>query len=80
MDRFQPLDIWTAVALFGFGIAELVTVEDWPERVRWVVANPGKVEDAILTVDEQAGRDDRIKLLLFDAMDRLHSDRRIADK
>jgi hypothetical protein len=79
-DRFRPLDIWTAVALFGFGIKELVTVEDWPERVQWVVANPGKVEDAILDVDEQAGRGDRIKLLLFDAMDRLHSDRQIADQ
>ncbi|MGH3721341.1 MAG: hypothetical protein ACRDRI_21320 [Pseudonocardiaceae bacterium] len=78
--RFQPLDIWTAVALFGFNIPEVVTAGDWPDRVKWVVDNPGKVEDAILTVDEQAGRDDRIKLLLFDAMDRLHSDRRIADK
>lgn len=80
IDRFRPSDIWTAVALFGFEIPELAAFGDWPERVQWVVANPGKVEDAILTVDEQAGKDDRIKLLLFDAMDRLHSDRRIADQ
>ncbi|MGH3872589.1 MAG: hypothetical protein ACRDSR_13960 [Pseudonocardiaceae bacterium] len=80
VDTFRPSDIWTAVALFGFGIAELVAVEDWPDRVQWVVDNPGKVDDAILAVDEQAGRDDRITLLLFDAMDRLHSDRRIADQ
>lgn len=78
--RFQPSDIWTAVALFGFGIAELVAVEDWPDRVQWVVDNPGKVEDAILAVDEQAHQNDRTNLLLFDAMDRLHSDRRIADQ
>jgi hypothetical protein len=80
VERFRPSDIWTAVALFGFGIPELVKAEDWPERVQWVVANPGKVEDAILAVDEQASRDDRIKLLLFDAMERLHSDRQIADQ
>jgi hypothetical protein len=80
VERFRSSDIWTAVALFGFGIPELVAAEDWPERVQWVVANPGKVEDAILAVDEQAGRGDRIKLLLFDAMDRLHSDRQIADQ
>ncbi|MFC6089959.1 hypothetical protein [Saccharothrix lopnurensis] len=80
VEKFQPLDIWTAVALYGFGVTELTTIEDWPERVQWVVANPGKVEDVILDVDEQTGRDDRIKLLLFDAMDRLHSDRRIADQ
>ncbi|MGH3867682.1 MAG: hypothetical protein ACRDQ4_16400 [Pseudonocardiaceae bacterium] len=81
VDRFRPSDIWTAVALFGFGIPEeLATLEDWPERVQWVVTNPGKVEDALLAVDEQAGRGNRIKLLLFDAMDRLHSNRLIADQ
>ncbi|MCK2240338.1 MULTISPECIES: hypothetical protein [unclassified Crossiella] len=80
VDKFRPSDIWTAVALFGFGIPELTAFEDWPERVQWVVDNPGKVEDSILTVDEKAGQDGRIKLLLFDAMDRLHSDRRIADQ
>jgi hypothetical protein len=58
----------------------VATAGDWPERVRWVVDNPGKVEDAILAVDEQAGRDNRTKLILFDAMDRLHSDRRTADQ
>jgi hypothetical protein len=80
VDKFRPADIWTAVALFGFGIPELATLEDWPERVQWVVTNDGKVEDALLNVDEKAGRDDRIKLLLFDAMDRLHSNRLIADQ
>jgi hypothetical protein len=77
---FRPSDIWTAVALFRFDIPELAIFDDWPDRVRWVVNNPGKVEDAILSVDEQAGQSDRIKLLLFDAMDRLHSDRQIADQ
>lgn len=80
VETFQPSDIWTTVALFGFGIAELVSAKDWPERVQWVVDNPGKVEDAILAVDERAGRDDRVKLLLFDAMERLHSDRQVADR
>ncbi|HEX4724877.1 MAG TPA: hypothetical protein VH333_20340 [Pseudonocardiaceae bacterium] len=78
--RFQPSDIWTAVALFGFGTPELATIGDWPERVQWVADNPGGVEDAILAVDEQAGEEGRTKLLLFDAMDRLHSDREIADR
>jgi hypothetical protein len=80
VDRFRTLDIWTAVALFGFGISELVTIEDWPGRVQWVVDNPGRVEDAILSVDEQARSHDRIKLLLFDALERLHSNRQIADR
>ncbi|EWC60693.1 ABC-type cobalamin/Fe3+-siderophore transport system, ATPase component [Actinokineospora spheciospongiae] len=78
--RFRPSDIWTAVALFGLGVPALTAVDDWPGRVQWVVDNPGVVEDSILDLDEQAGREDRIKLLLFDAMDRLHSDRKIADQ
>lgn len=77
---FQPLDIWTAVALFNLDLAELVSLKDWPERVQWVVDNPGKVEDAILVADEDAERENRIKLFLFDAVERLHSDRRIADE
>lgn len=80
VERHRPADIWTAVALFGFGIAELRSLGDWPERVQWVVDNPGKVEDALLAVDNEARRADRTKLLLFDAVERLHSDRRIADK
>lgn len=80
VERYRPSDIWTAVALFGFGITELSVIADWPERVQWVVDNPGKVEDALLDVDEEARREDRTKLLLFDALDHLHSDRRIADQ
>jgi hypothetical protein len=78
-ETFQPSDIWTAVALFNLDTAELVDLLDWPERVQWVVQNPGKVEDAILSADEGAARQDRTKLFLFDAVERLHSDRRIAD-
>ena len=68
------------MALFGFGVAELATIDDWPDRVQWVVENPGGVEDAFIEAEEKAGRSTRTKMLLFDAMERLHSDRRIADK
>lgn len=77
--EFSAEDIWTAVALLSFGVPEMMALEDWVERVAWVRDNPGPVEDRLLEADERAGRDKRIKLLLFDAMDRLHSDRKVAD-
>lgn len=79
VEHFSSEDIWTAVALNGFGVKEVVALEEWSDRVRWVGANPGAVEDGLLEVDEDAGQAGRTKLLLFDAMDRLHSNRRIAD-
>lgn len=79
-DRFVSEDIWTAVALNGFGVSEIVRLSDWEERVRWVKDNPGLVEDRLLDVDEEAGRSGRMKVLLFDAMDRLHSNRSTADQ
>jgi len=78
--HFLPSDIWTAVALFGLGVSALGAIDDWSDRVQWVVDHPGKVEDSFLDLDEQAGQESRIKLLLFDALELLHSDRRIANR
>jgi hypothetical protein len=80
ISQFSAEDIWTAVALFGFGAEELTVLADWDDRVQWVRDNPGGVEDRLLEIDETAGVDRRIRLLLFDAMDRLNSDRALADK
>jgi hypothetical protein len=77
---FKPVDIWTAVAMQGLGVREVIEIADWPQRVEWVVANPGRVDDAFIAADEEARRENRIKMLLFDAVERLHSDRRVADQ
>ena len=76
---FSAEDIWTAVALYGFGAPELTALTDWAERTQWVKDNPGGVEDRLLEIDETAGANGRIRLLLFDAMDRLNSNRSVAD-
>lgn len=80
IERFAAEDIWTAVALFGFGAIELTQLPDWADRAAWVRDNPGGVEDLLLDIDESAAEAGRIRLLLFDAMDRLNSDRSVADK
>lgn len=78
--RFEPEDIWTAVALHGFGFDKVRTLADWEARTRWVQVNPADVEEAFLELDERRGESQRVGLLLFDALDRLHSDRSIADR
>lgn len=78
--NFSAEDIWTAVALCSFGSSELNSLKEWSERAQWVEQNPGQVEDLLLDIDEKATAEGRIKLLLFDAMDRLNSDRTVADE
>ncbi|PPE86311.1 hypothetical protein, partial [Streptococcus agalactiae] len=35
----EPVDVWTAVALYAFGDADVSAIEDWPARVQWVCDN-----------------------------------------
>jgi hypothetical protein len=79
VERFAAEDIWTAVALNGFGATEVIAMNEWADRVQWVAENPGTVEDRLMEIDEASGAAGRIRLLLFDAMDRLNSDRSLAD-
>lgn len=79
-NSFDPEDIWTAVALQAFGVPEICGKEDWSDKVSWVQDNAEEVERIFIRVDTKAARDGRIRLILFDALDRLHVDRTIADK
>jgi len=79
--RFQHTeDIWTAVVLHSFGYAETSRLADWSDRVQWVLDNPEPVERALAKADEEAGARGFTVLFLFDALDRLHSRRDIADR
>jgi len=78
--QFDPEDIWTAVALHGFGFAKVSALDGWEARTRWVQDHPDAVEDALFELDKSRGASRRVGLLLFDALDRLNSDRAIADR
>ena len=75
----EPVDVWTAVALYAFGDADVSAIEDWPARVQWVCDNSAEVDERFLELDDKAAAEDATYLLLFDALDRLHSQRRYAD-
>lgn len=80
VENFSPVDIWTAVALHGFELSELLALTRWQQRVEWVVGHPEEVDEAFAEMDERVRAQGKTSVMLFDALDRLHQDRHIADK
>jgi len=76
----EPVDIWTAVLLKGLEDQNIARFGSWPERVDWVAASPEAVEQALSSADRHARDENKTILILFDALDRLHEDRRQADR
>ncbi|MFI6027889.1 hypothetical protein [Amycolatopsis magusensis] len=76
----EPVDIWTAVTLNALGVASVQSLPTWRERLTWLQQNPEQVERELSRADEDAGRRGVTKLVMFDALDRLHTDRRLADR
>ena len=79
-ERADPYDIWTAVLLCGLGSPEIQQLSSWGERAQWLHSNPGFPDQALAAADRQAVEDHATKLILFDALDRLHSSRREANE
>lgn len=75
----EPKDIWTAVALVAFGVKEVKEQDSWQARVQWLQSHPEEAEQALITADDEARDRGITKLLLFDALDRLHSKRVYTD-
>lgn len=76
----DPVDIWTAVLLHGLGEPRIARFDSWAERVDWVADSPEGVEQALSSADRRAQDESKTVLILFDALDRLHEDRREADR
>jgi len=76
----DPEDIWMAVTLFALGAEAFVSLESWDDRVKLVVDSAEAVDSALIEADRQAESLRKVKLILFDAVDRLHRDRVIADR
>jgi hypothetical protein len=75
-----PEDIWTAVILTALENTEIKVLENWNKRITWIQDNPEKVERSLASADREAQTRGAIKLFLFDALDRLSSNRRDADR
>ncbi len=78
--RYDPMNIWTAVLLKALGEPSVAGLSDWEERAGWVAQNPEALERALHAADQRARDDKRTVLLVFDALDRLHSRRSEADR
>ena len=78
-DRTDPYDIWLSVLLHGLQAPEILRFASWTERARWLHDHPETPDELLAAADRQAGASDVTRLILFDALDRLHSSRREAD-
>ncbi|WP_239084920.1 hypothetical protein [Streptomyces halstedii] len=75
----QPTALWSAVILTTFGVPELAALPTWTERVDWLVRNPWATDRCLAELEMAARSADTTRLVVFDALDRLHPDRGVAE-
>lgn len=76
----DPYDIWYTVLLVALGQQELRDLPEWPDKIAWVRAHPGPVQRTLERADREAYDRNVVHLLLFDALEHLHTDRGQADR
>lgn len=79
-ERTDPYDIWMSVLLTALNAPEIRQLRSWSERAHWLHSNPGFSDQALADTDRQAANERATKLILFDALDRLHTSRREANQ
>ena len=79
-DRTAPYDIWMTVLLRALGTPGIQQPLSWPECVRWLRGHPEEQDEALATADQRAGEGKATRLILFDALDRLHTSREQANR
>ncbi|MFK0179590.1 hypothetical protein ACIQVR_26890 [Streptomyces xanthochromogenes] len=75
----EPTALWSAVALTALGVPELAGLPTWTERVDRLVRNPGATDRCLAELETAARSADTTRLVVFDALDRLHPDRALAE-
>lgn len=72
--RVDPYHVWMAVLLRALGVPGMPQDVSWADRAQWVSVHPEEQEAALAAADRQAGDDGIFRLILFDALDRLHTE------
>ncbi|MFC7380761.1 hypothetical protein ACFQSB_01005 [Sphaerisporangium rhizosphaerae] len=75
-----PWDLWNTVLLTALGVPDLVGMSSWKTRIQWVREHPAERDRIIAEADRRAGDQETLLLILFDALEHLHRDRRQADQ
>ncbi|QEU85468.1 ATP-binding protein [Streptomyces viridosporus] len=73
-------NFWCAVILTALRDPATLRHTDWQERIDWVADHPEAYDSALAAKDDEARRDGRPQLLIFDALEHLHQDRSVIDK
>ncbi|MGY1452232.1 hypothetical protein [Streptomyces sp. SS8] len=73
-------NFWRAVVMMALEVPQIASIPDWPDRIRWAAANEDAYDDALGKADREARDSGETRVLLFDALDHLHADRRTADR
>ncbi len=76
----DPYELWNAVLVTALGQPNLLRIDDWEDRVSWIRDHPGERDRTLAMADRQARSDGITKLILFDALEHTHSERRQADR
>lgn len=76
----DPTQIWTSVLVTALDVDEVRPLTSWRERLDWVQHNPEALEHALAKADRAAAEAGHTRLVLFDALDRLHVRRSVSDE
>jgi hypothetical protein len=78
-DNLQPKDLWSAVVLMALKVPQVVALDSWIERIRWTARNGDAYETALRRADRETREQGKTLILLFDALEHLHSERQHVD-
>jgi hypothetical protein len=74
-ELFEPRHIWRAVVAVHVGFpAPFPSTGKWQGKVRWVKENPEDYDELFHAADSALAHSGRVRLILFDALDRLADD------
>ncbi|MFJ9107162.1 hypothetical protein [Streptomyces sp. NPDC102283] len=78
-DDLQPKDLWSAVVLMALKVPQVIALDSWIERIRWTARNGDAYESALRRADRETREQGKTLILLFDALEHLHSEREHVD-
>jgi hypothetical protein len=76
----DPSEIWATVLLQALEVTHIASLPSWAEKIQWVRDHPDALDMALAQADAVSSKEGKVRLLLFDALDRLHVDRQRADE